>query len=65
MGGSNTIPVEGSISSAYGTFRVPSSANFPGARMASTTWADTSGNLWLFGGEDIVKENDLWKYLVP
>ena len=27
-----------------------SSSNVPGARDSSATWIDSSGNLWLFGG---------------
>ena len=64
MGGSNTIP--GVIPRGnYGSLHVPSSANLPGARWGSSSWVDASGNLWLFGGEDLGYENDLWKYQVP
>jgi len=62
MGGSGT---SGLINSVYGQFRVPSAANFPSSRWGSSTWTDKSGSLWLFGGEDAGKENDLWKYQVP
>ena len=54
----------------YGTQGVPSSANYPGARaMGAPTWADASGNLWLFGGRDydftvVGLRNDLWKYTI-
>lgn len=64
MGGSNTIPAVIPRGN-YGTLRVPASANFPGERWGSSSWVDASGNLWLFGGEDIGFENDLWKYQVP
>lgn len=53
----------------YGTQGVASSSNKPGARQASVTWIDLSGNLWLFGGEGYDASspntgglNDLWKY---
>lgn len=52
----------------YGTKRVASSTNSPGARRGSATWIDASGNLWMFGGigyNDSADEaylNDLWKY---
>jgi hypothetical protein len=52
----------------YGTKGTPSTANLPGGRWGAATWADTSGNLWLFGGngEDTNDSagllNDLWKY---
>lgn len=51
----------------YGTKGVSGSSNFPGSRMESTTWVDTAGNFWLFGGYGygvITGDgylNDLWK----
>lgn len=48
----------------YGIKGVMSPNNQPGARgWGVTTWTDTSGNLWMFGG--LSEEgywNDLWKY---
>jgi hypothetical protein len=64
MGGSNTIPAVVPRGD-YGTLRVPAAANLPGARWGTSSWVDASGNLWLFGGEDLGFENDLWKYQVP
>lgn len=69
----------GSVSSnqtgVYGTLDVPAAANVPGYRTSSTTWTDSSGNLWLFGGSGPVGGsgpgaatntslhfNDLWKF---
>jgi N-acetylneuraminic acid mutarotase len=50
----------------YGTKGVASSANDPGSRHGSATWTDAQGNMWLFGGEGILVNdewfNDLWKY---
>jgi N-acetylneuraminic acid mutarotase len=59
----------------YGTLGVPNAANVPGDRSSSTTWTDSSGNLWLFGGSGPVGGsgpgaatnsslhfNDLWKF---
>jgi N-acetylneuraminic acid mutarotase len=52
----------------YGTQGTASASNLPGARVASATWVDASGNLWLFGGDGIDSTtnlgdlNDLWKY---
>ncbi len=44
-------------------------ANTPGARRYATTWTDSAGNLWLFGGQrgfgtatTVYKYNDLWKF---
>ena len=52
----------------YGTQGVPSPANTPGARDDVSSWADASGNLWLFGGSGWDSTghggnlNDLWKF---
>jgi hypothetical protein len=50
----------------YGTQGTAAAANKSGARNASVSWADTDGNLWLFGGygyDDSASGslNDLWK----
>lgn len=63
MKGDNTIDQAG----VYGTQGIPGSSNKPGARNFSTTWRDSTGNLWLFGGMgygsvDMGYLNDLWKY---
>ncbi len=71
MSGSNTGSDYGTskISPAiYGTQGVPAAANTPGARFDAMSWADPSGNLWLFGGEGLDTNgnfgllNDLWKF---
>jgi N-acetylneuraminic acid mutarotase len=63
-GGTSTAAVSG----IYGTQGTGSTNNIPGSRSGGMSWSDTSGNLWLFGGNgfdgagnegDI---NDLWKY---
>ncbi|MEZ4722569.1 MAG: kelch repeat-containing protein [Flavobacteriales bacterium] len=54
----------------HGTQGTAASTNTPGARYASAGWADTLGNLWLFGGygcpggstSSTGNLNDLWKY---
>lgn len=52
----------------YGTKGTGSTSNFPGGRTAFFHWADSSGNLWLFGGSGYDSAgnggylNDLWKY---
>ena len=56
--GTATAPV-------YGTMGVSDPANYPGVReFGAATWTDTSGNLWLFGGNplSVLFVNDLWKY---
>jgi hypothetical protein len=44
----------------YGTQGVPAAANIPGSRALATTWTDSGGNLWLFGGS--TDTNDLWQF---
>lgn len=52
----------------YGTFGVPSGANIPGSRLLAYSWKDSSGNLWLFGGQGFDANsnwnslNDLWMF---
>ena len=52
----------------YGTLGVAAASNFPGGRQTPTTWTDTSGNLWLFGGfgldsvGSVLPMNDLWRF---
>jgi len=51
----------------YGTQGTPSATNVPGARWGAVSWADGTGNLWLFGGNFTsstvnVMLNDLWRY---
>jgi N-acetylneuraminic acid mutarotase len=63
MSGSSVVNASG----VYGTRGTASSANLPGARSGSISWLDSSGSLWLFGGNyaDLVSSNqysDLWKY---
>jgi N-acetylneuraminic acid mutarotase len=55
----------------YGTLGMPSgTANFPGGRYEASSWMDSSGNLWLFGGEGVGATstgmlNDLWAFNPP
>jgi N-acetylneuraminic acid mutarotase len=75
MGGSNLIPAgcsdKGGCGAAgwYGTLRVPAPSNFPGARSGASTWTDSQGNFWLFGGLGydsagnlVGNLNDLWEF---
>ena len=55
----------------YGTQRVAASGNAPGSRILGMTWIDTSGTLWLMGGNGSGATgssqgalNDLWSYSV-
>jgi N-acetylneuraminic acid mutarotase len=65
MGGSSTINQYG----VYGTLGTPAAGNIPGSRSAASTWTDSSGNLWLFGGYGLDAAdginfwlNDLWEF---
>lgn len=66
MGGSNVVNSNSQygVAGVYGTQGVAAAANIPGSRWGAATWTDTSGNLWLFGGNDGIDsyENDLWKF---
>jgi N-acetylneuraminic acid mutarotase len=72
MGGSSTIPncsIYCGQPGVYGTFQVPATGNFPGARSSAYTWTDRSGNFWLFGGIGFdsagnftVILDDLWEF---
>jgi N-acetylneuraminic acid mutarotase len=52
----------------YGTEGTASASNVPGARSLTSSWIDSSGNLWLFGGNGYASTggsgdlNDLWKF---
>ena len=59
---------DGSQYGVYGTKGTAASTNVPGARQGASSWTDSSGNLWLFGGRGYatsmgeVDLNDLWKF---
>lgn len=47
----------------YGTQNMAGPGNAPGARAAASSWRDSTGNLWLFGGDGVQGDlNDLWQY---
>ena len=64
MGGSSTPNQSGT----YGVQGVAATGNIPGGRLAGVTWTDSSGYLWLFGGQAIDSTgatgllNELWRY---
>jgi uncharacterized protein (TIGR03437 family) len=68
MGGSSTVDSSGGQPGAYGTLGTPSAGNVPGARGAASSWTDSSGHLWLFGGQGFDARdywgdlNDLWEF---
>jgi hypothetical protein len=67
MGGSSTVNQSG----VYGTLGTPAAANIPGSRYQASSWTDSSGHLWLFGGMVYDANgnecflNDLWEYQLP
>ncbi|HTS70142.1 MAG TPA: choice-of-anchor tandem repeat GloVer-containing protein [Terriglobia bacterium] len=73
MGGSNTPPCQGLACGApgvYGTLGAPAAGNVPGGRFGASSWTDTNGNFWLFGGSGYDASgafghlNDLWEFNV-
>jgi N-acetylneuraminic acid mutarotase len=64
MSGSNTASSNGS----YGTEGVSAAGNAPSSRAGAVSWTDSSGHLWLFGGQGSGGNgntgwlNDLWEY---
>jgi N-acetylneuraminic acid mutarotase len=64
ISGSSTVGALG----IYGTFGVPSASNVPGSRDAASSWIDSSGDFWLFGGYGYASTgpldslNDLWMF---
>ncbi|MGB6688799.1 MAG: chitobiase/beta-hexosaminidase C-terminal domain-containing protein [Terracidiphilus sp.] len=66
MGGGSTTVLPGA--GVYGTLGTPAVGNIPGARDKASSWTDSGGNLWLFGGfGDDAKGNagllnDLWEF---
>lgn len=69
VGGCNQPGITATV---YGTQGIASAANTPGSRYSAVTWADSNGNLWLFGGGGFLGNGgtqptpaffgDLWKY---
>jgi len=66
VSGSSTAGV---VVGVYGTQGVPAANNAPGSRCLAVSWIDSSGNLWLFGGQGYGSNgtvngdlNDLWEY---
>jgi hypothetical protein len=69
MGGNTTVPAANTGQNGiYGQQGTPVSGNLPGGRGEATTWTDSSGKFWLFGGSGYDSAgnfgdlNDLWKF---
>lgn len=69
FGGSPNFGLYGGVPGVYGTLGTPAPTNFPGTRWQSATWVDSSGNLWLLGGQGYDSTganegilNDIWEF---
>ena len=68
IGGSSSVPEFLGVTGVYGNLGSSSSANIPGGRENAASWVDSSGNLWLFGGDGYDSTgtlgylNDLWEF---
>ena len=64
LSGSTTVDQTAS----YGTLGTGAPGNHPGARNGSSSWVDSAGTFWLFGGDGFVATgfpgelNDLWTF---
>jgi N-acetylneuraminic acid mutarotase len=73
-GSSTPAAVNSGQGGVYGTQGVAAATNTPGSREGATSWSDSSGNFWLFGGYGYSAQgsfpgsagmgylNDLWKF---
>jgi len=54
---------DANIKSVFDEKGTASFSTYPGARKGTTSWVDSDGNLWLFGGlgNPYGRANDLWK----
>ncbi len=68
QGGSSSLGYKFGLPGVYGTLGKPAAGNFPGSRMYASTWTDSGGNLWLFGGYGYGADgqtgplNDVWEF---
>ena len=69
MGGNSTIaPTETGWNGIYGTIGKPAAGNIPGGREWASSWSDSRGNFWLFGGDGLDSNGnrgpleDIWEF---
>jgi N-acetylneuraminic acid mutarotase len=68
MGGGSTVNNSNGLPGVYGALGTPAAGNIPGSRMDASSWTDSNGHLWLFGGYGIDANgtygplNDLWEF---
>jgi len=66
LSGNGGLPLE--PPGVYGTLGIAAAGNVPSMRQSAVGWMDSSGNLWLFGGDGsdstgaLGDLNDLWRY---
>ncbi len=68
MGGSILVGATGGSPGIYGTWMTPDVGNYPGGRQSATSWTDSNGNFWLYGGVGVDSAgvpgelDDLWEF---
>ena len=74
VSGSSTVTGFWGQAGVYGTLGKPAAGNVPSGRFGAVGWADSQGNLWLFGGwgcesdatngfpQNNCRYNDLWEF---
>ncbi len=71
QGGSNKLPgpcCQSGNPGIYGVLGTFAAANVPGGRASASSWTDSAGNFWLFGGSGFDSNgtsgllNDLWEF---
>jgi hypothetical protein len=73
VSGSSTVGPNGGQSATYGTQGTPAAGNVPGGHVFATSWRDSSGNFWFFGGDsyttvpapyaiEYYPSNELWEF---
>ncbi|MGA2085224.1 MAG: kelch repeat-containing protein [Terracidiphilus sp.] len=69
MAGSSTVGLpQNGRPGVYGTLGSPAAGNVPGGRAGASSWTDSSGNFWFFGGTGFDANgksgylNDLWEF---
>ncbi len=72
MGGDSTVPdIYSGWPGVYGALGYLGAANAPGGRDQASSWTDSSGNFWLFGGFGATPYgccsylNDVWEFNLP
>jgi N-acetylneuraminic acid mutarotase len=68
MGGSSAVGPHDGQSGVYGTLGTAAAGNNPGGLYAASSWIDSGGNFWLFGGQgydgngNFHELNALWEF---